>query len=297
MGARKSKTTMTFFKKLTSMELAGGMVAVMALVALAFVFSCQPTAGVKPSPGEPAMSAEPEVKEPAAPTLSNKNCGFCHPEQPKIIEEKGGLHKTEVGCMDCHVEHPPQGVQAVPECSMCHSGSAHYELEDCSSCHVDTHAPLDLKLAGSLTGPCLTCHQAQGDELKAHPSMHAELPCNECHLSHREIPSCMDCHVKHSEEMDYQACVTCHPVHMPTVVTYPQDIPSGYCAACHGEAMELLTNNPTKHRELSCAYCHQEKHMMVPPCSQCHPQAHPAAILDKFPTCGHCHGAAHDLKG
>jgi hypothetical protein len=199
--------------------------------------------------------------------------------------------------MDCHVEHPPLGTEVIPECSMCHSGSPHYELEGCGSCHVDTHAPLELELAGSLTKPCLTCHQAQGDELKAHPSMHTELACNECHLAHREIPNCMDCHEKHSAEMDYQACVTCHPVHMPTVVTYPQDIPSTYCAACHGEAMELLTANTTKHHALSCAYCHKDEHKAVPPCSQCHPQAHPAAILNKFPTCGECHGTAHDLKG
>jgi len=295
MGVRKGRKMTMFSMRLTPMKLTGGFLAGLAVLALAFIFACQPTAGVKPSPAKSATAESAQTEGPA--TLSNKHCSFCHPQQPETIEAEGGLHKTAVGCMDCHMEHPPQGTDAIPPCSMCHSGSPHYELEDCSGCHVNAHAPLNLKLTGSLTKPCLTCHQAQGTELEKHPSMHAELPCNECHLNHREIPSCMDCHVKHSPEMDYQACVTCHPAHMPTVVTYPQDIPSSYCAACHGEAMELLTASPTKHSELSCAYCHKDEHMAIAPCSECHPQAHPEAILNKFPTCGHCHGTAHDLKG
>jgi len=299
MGAFKSKEVKTFSRRLTATKLAGGVVGVGTLVMLAFVFACQQTSAVKPSPASQVQAGATEgtVQESAALTLGNQHCVFCHPQQPAMIQDKGGLHKTEVGCMDCHIEHPPEGVDAVPECSMCHSGSAHYELADCSSCHTDTHAPLELRLAGSLTEPCLTCHAQQGDELNDHPSMHTELPCNECHLSHREIPNCMDCHEKHTEDMDYAACVTCHPVHMPRVITYPQDVPSHYCAACHPEAQEDLQANTTKHHELSCVFCHKNKHKTVPPCYACHPQAHPKAILDKFPTCGECHGIAHDLKG
>ena len=108
---------------------------------------------------------------------------------------------------------------------MCHSGKSHYELEQCSSCHSDTHAPLHLKIEGEVTGPCLTCHHQQGDEVTEHPSAHTDLPCNECHAAHREVPSCMECHEKHTEGMNFKACVSCHPVHMPLAVTYTEEDP------------------------------------------------------------------------
>jgi len=301
MGAIKRKKAMTLFKRLTVRKSVAVFLGVCGVIALICVFACQQTAGVKRSATTTQKAgsnvAKKAAKEGVTAELSNKHCVFCHPQQPQTIEAKGGLHKTEVGCMDCHQEHPPEGTDAVPECSMCHSGAAHYDLEGCSSCHSDAHAPLDLKLEGELTEPCLTCHQQQGDELKEHPSMHTELPCNECHSSHGEIPNCMDCHEKHTEDMDYEACVSCHPVHMPRVVTYGQDTPSRYCGACHGEALDLLEANTTKHHDLLCVFCHKNKHKTVPPCYACHPQAHSKAILDKFPECGHCHSTAHDLKG
>ena len=232
-------------------------------------------------------------------SLSDSDCIKCHEKQPATIAASGEKHKTEVGCLDCHTEHPPDGKNAIPECSVCHSDSPHYTLENCGSCHSDTHAPMDLKIEGEVSAPCLTCHEKQGLEVKEKPSAHTDLACNECHTKHRYIPECMECHEKHTEDMNFEACLSCHPVHMPLVVAYDQETPSHYCAACHGEAYTLLNNNTTKHKDLSCVYCHRDVHKMVPSCISCkipHGEPHPAKMLKKYPVCGQCHGIAHDLK-
>jgi predicted CXXCH cytochrome family protein len=296
MDILKRKRVIALFSSLTAMRLAGVVVSVVGVIALICTLACEQRAGVRPSGEAPA--GKPVATAPSKiPTLTNAECVLCHPQQPQTIEARGGKHKTEVGCLDCHQEHPPQGTNAIPECSMCHSGKPHYDLERCSSCHADAHAPLDLKLEGDLTAACLTCHEQQGEEVKKHPSAHTDLACNECHAAHRQIPSCMDCHEKHTEDMDFQACLSCHPAHMPLVITYPQNTPSHWCGACHKKALTLLANNTTKHHNLSCAFCHRDKHKVIPPCFACHPNIHPQAILDKFPKCGECHGTAHDLKG
>ena len=82
------------------------------------------------------------------PSLSDSDCIKCHKKQPATIDSHGGKHKTEVGCVDCHTEHPPEGKNAIPQCNACHSGKSHYSLENCGACHSDTHAPLDLKIEG-----------------------------------------------------------------------------------------------------------------------------------------------------
>ena len=262
------------------------------MIALGFSSGCEQRAGIRPS-----VEAPEKVEATGAPPpLSDAQCVHCHPQQPQTIDAQGAKHKTEVGCQDCHVEHPPEGTAAVPQCSMCHSDAAHYELESCSGCHSDTHAPLAIKLEGDISGPCLSCHAQQGEEVKAQPSAHTDLACNECHTMHRQIPNCMECHEKHTADMDFEACKTCHPVHMPLVVTYPDDIPSHYCGGCHGEAVALLQANTTKHHDLACAYCHKQKHKSIPPCQACHGEPHPPKMLEKFPKCGDCHDTAHDLK-
>ncbi len=294
---KKKRATRRFgrFNGLTAVKSVGLVLGVVGIVTLICALGCEQRTGVKPSAAKPAKAQEAAAS--GVPALSNAQCVLCHPQQPQTIAVRGEKHRTEVGCLDCHVEHPPEGASAVPECGMCHSDEAHYELENCSSCHSDTHAPLDLKLEGEITGACLTCHQQQGDEVKAHPSAHTDLPCNECHASHKEIPDCTQCHEKHTEDMGFEACVSCHPVHMPLVITYGSQTPNHYCGACHEEATGLLAKNTTKHHDLLCVFCHKDKHKTVPPCFACHPTPHPKAILDKFPSCSQCHGIAHDLKG
>ena len=230
------------------------------------------------------------------PPLTNNICIKCHTQQPATIDDRGEKHKTKVNCIDCHIEHPPRGTKAIPQCCMCHTGAPHYKLEHCNKCHSDTHAPLDLKLEGEITDPCLTCHQQQGNELKKYPSSHTNLACSECHKTHREIPECMECHAKHTEDMNFEACKGCHPVHMPLEVTYIRETPSHYCGSCHKEAENLLNKNNTKHHDLSCAYCHRDKHKMIPPCLACHGHPHPYDMIKYYPECADCHYTAHDLR-
>ncbi len=229
-------------------------------------------------------------------SLSQDDCQKCHDNAPKDIEARGGKHKTAVGCMDCHQGHPPKNQDIIPECSMCHMGKEHFELDDCLRCHSNPHAPLDLQLAGGITDPCLTCHTRQREQLEEHESSHTGLDCTSCHSKHGLIPECIQCHEPHSDKMGQEDCGRCHQAHMPLVVTYSEDIANIHCAACHDDAYELLKNSPTKHGDLNCATCHQAKHKMVPKCQDCHGEPHPESILSKFETCGDCHGIAHDLN-
>jgi len=46
-------------------------------------------------------------------SLSDSDCIKCHEKQPATIAASGKKHKTEVGCLDCHTEHPPDGKPAI----------------------------------------------------------------------------------------------------------------------------------------------------------------------------------------
>lgn len=198
--------------------------------------------------------------------------------------------------MDCHLEHGPLGKEIIPKCDMCHSGAAHYELKDCSICHVDPHAPLGINLSKAANTDCLTCHPQQGQEMKSFPSMHAEQECLLCHPdTHKTILRCGECHEPHTAEMTYADCLSCHPPHKPLEITYEIETPSKTCAACHAKAYDLLVKNTTKHHDLTCAFCHRERHGKIPPCQACHGTPHSPNLHKKFPKCGECHGIAHDL--
>ncbi len=240
----------------------------------------------------PAYAADAKTK---GAVLSNADCAKCHPNQSATIDAKGAKHRTAVGCQDCHREHPPAGTKAIPACSMCHSGKPHYKLPQCTSCHKDPHAPLELKFGESNIPVCLTCHPAQGKEMAAAPSKHAKLDCTRCHPVHRQFLDCLKCHKPHTKDMTYQTCRTCHQPHKPLDITYAMDTLSETCAACHSAAYENLKVNKTKHHKLSCAYCHRDKHKVVPPCEACHGKPHAANIHVKRPACGSCHTTAHTL--
>jgi hypothetical protein len=297
MGLLKRRRGVALFSGLTAIGSVGLVVSVAGVIALICAFGCEQGAGIRPSAAGHEMAKETAPAKVHVEEVTNAQCPVCHPVQPQTIAARGGKHRTEVGCKDCHTEHPPEGTGAIPACSMCHSGTPHFDLANCSSCHADAHAPLDLKLEGSISGPCLTCHQQQGDEVKKYPSAHTELACNECHTAHRLIPNCMDCHEKHTEDMDFQICLSCHPAHMPRVITYAQDTPSHYCGACHKTAFGLLDKSKFKHHDVACVRCHPDEHRAILKCVQCHPAPHAQAMLDKYPACGSCHGVAHDLKG
>ncbi len=231
-----------------------------------------------------------------APVLADSDCIKCHPQQPATIESKGGKHKTEVGCTDCHQEHGPLGKEIIPKCDMCHSGTPHYEIENCGSCHMDPHAPLEINLESATNADCLTCHPQQGQELSTFPSAHTEQDCTFCHPDiHKKFLECGECHDPHTPDMTYKDCLSCHPPHKPLEITYGADTPSETCAACHKQAYDLLMANTTKHHDLACAFCHKERHRNIPPCQACHGEPHSPELHKRFAKCGECHGIAHDL--
>jgi hypothetical protein len=228
--------------------------------------------------------------------LTESDCSKCHTEAPQDIAEKGGAHKTSVTCMDCHAGHPPNVMEIIPQCSQCHSGKSHYELEGCLQCHSNPHAPLELSLAKNLTAPCLTCHEPQKVQLNQFKSFHSTMDCTACHSKHGAVPECMSCHQGHSPAMVQADCKNCHKAHMPLAVTFSKDLESKQCQGCHNQAFDLLMANKTKHRDLSCVTCHQDKHKMIPRCEDCHGVPHAPGIIAKFPECGGCHNIAHDLN-
>lgn len=232
----------------------------------------------------------------AAPRLSNDDCVKCHAKAPADVAANGAAHKTAVKCQDCHNGHPPTVKNIIPLCSQCHKGKPHYGLKGCNACHSNPHTPLIIKMGRNITDPCLTCHTEQIKKLKDNKSKHTALACTFCHDTHGKIPPCVQCHKPHTKEMTQADCKKCHQAHMPTAVTYNDQIPSKDCAACHKAAFDLLAASPTKHKSLSCVACHQAKHKMIPQCQSCHGAPHPAAMLSKFPKCSYCHSIAHDLN-
>lgn len=243
--------------------------------------------------------SEPEVVDdaPQPPAvLSSQDCSKCHLKPVEEIEANGMAHKTEVTCTDCHEGHPPANWDIIPRCSKCHSGTAHFELGVCLTCHTNPHTPLEIELTKDITYPCVTCHDAQIAQLKEHQSFHSSLACTACHNRHGQIPDCSRCHRPHSDAMTEKDCHLCHKAHMPLVVQYGPKTPSESCGACHMEAFELLAASPARHRRLLCVTCHANIHKTVPNCSDCHTAPHPQQILAKFPACGDCHGIAHDLS-
>jgi predicted CXXCH cytochrome family protein len=228
--------------------------------------------------------------------LTAADCIKCHMKEPGEIAAKGASHKTKIDCRDCHTGHRPMVANNIPECSNCHSGTAHYQVQGCKSCH-NPHAPLDIVFKGEIKEVCLTCHAEQGKELVASPSKHAEVACNFCHADkHGNIPACTDCHQPHSDKMTQADCKTCHQAHMPLALTYGDKVPSIQCAACHNQAFTQLQASPTKHHEIACVTCHANKHKTVPQCNDCHGLPHAEGMHKRFPRCGECHNIAHDLN-
>lgn len=230
------------------------------------------------------------------PALAVADCSKCHEKQPAEIEKNGAAHKTQINCQDCHTGHRPAVAKNIPQCSMCHSGQKHYELEGCSTCH-NPHQPLDVTLKGELTAPCLTCHAGVGEELVSKPSKHTKLACNSCHAEkHGNIPACVVCHQPHSAQMTQNDCKICHKPHQPLTLEYGAQTASVLCASCHDLAFNQLSASSAKHRDVSCVTCHQNKHKMIPQCSDCHGLPHPEAMHQMFPKCASCHNTAHDLN-
>lgn len=236
----------------------------------------------------------------ATPTpLVTDDCQKCHDEIVAEVAARGARHSTAIGCLDCHVEHPPKGVEVIPDCSLCHDPAEknHYGVDNCLNCH-NPHHPLEIDFAkiSEVKAICISCHLDEGTQLNEYPSKHSELDCKKCHLEHGKFLACLECHEPHTEAMTYQDCLLCHKPHMPTVVKYPETTPSTFCTGCHAKEAELLAGTPTSHKELSCAFCHKMQHKVIPQCTTCHGIPHASILHDKFPDCLKCHIDAHGLE-
>lgn len=228
--------------------------------------------------------------------LNQDLCVLCHDQAPRDIGEAGGRHQSAVGCLDCHEGHPPRQAEIIPTCSQCHSGEAHFTLEDCFSCHSNPHRPLEIKIGSQVTAPCLTCHEEPGRQLKEISTRHSVLSCSSCHQEkHGAVPECLLCHQAHEPSMTNADCTTCHQAHQPAPVQVRAEMPSVACSACHDEIVQTLSAGKSKHAGLTCGSCHQGDHRTVPACSQCHEQPHWKGLADKFPNCLDCHVDPHDL--
>ena len=231
--------------------------------------------------------------------LTAEDCGKCHEREIREIDSRGGAHKTAVGCLDCHLEHPPRGEQAVPACSMCHKAAEnnHFALEECLGCHP-VHQPMDIDFsrAGRVYPACASCHPHQSRQLEEYPSSHSLLDCKECHRKHGEFLKCGECHEPHIPEMVYEDCLGCHQPHMPLKVAYDGFVPSRFCSGCHAVEFADLERNTTKHRDLLCVYCHKDQHKRIPQCVTCHRLPHAQLFHENFPVCNNCHGGPHTLQ-
>lgn len=227
---------------------------------------------------------------------SDDFCFSCHEKEGKAISENGLAHQTELNCNNCHQGHKPKSFENIPACSLCHSGTPHYDQQQCLNCHRDPHQPLLIKLPQKALAECLTCHSSPGNDFKQSPSYHSQLVCTDCHYEHGFLPQCMSCHKSHGPQMAEESCQACHAPHKPLEMNFATtDIPTGFCAPCHSKAATLLASSSKKHHDLTCVECH-EQHADIPNCRDCHGEPHAVAIHVKFPLCSDCHGIAHDLQ-
>ena len=229
--------------------------------------------------------------------LQTEDCVKCHAVIVHTIAEFGGRHATQVGCLDCHPQHPPAKENTITACTSCHTGLAHFQIGNCRYCHSDPHQPIV-----SLQNPikparkeCLSCHAEVGQQMQTEPSRHAKLFCNHCHSRHKEIPECLECHEPHSSNQASADCLRCHPAHQPLKIIPTGYVPAKFCQACHRKEGRDLAATNTNHGGINCIFCHKGRHPSTPRCQDCHGLPHPQAIHIQFKNCLECHGDAHRL--
>lgn len=229
--------------------------------------------------------------------LQTEDCRKCHRVQLQMLAEGGGQHGTEIGCIDCHQQHPPLGTAVKVDCYQCHAGELHFEIGDCLHCHTNPHKPLE-----SLRDPlkparkeCLSCHAEVGERMAAAPSRHARLFCNRCHSHHKDIPTCLECHAPHQHNQRAVDCLTCHSAHQPLQIVPSGYVPAKFCRPCHISQTLDLAASKSLHGSISCGYCHKGSHPSVPKCQDCHGLPHSRVIHSQHRECLECHGDAHRL--
>ena len=277
-----------------------GFIGRICLALLFGAFSLSFTWYVEPAPAESAEEKEiASAYDITIQPLKTYQCGRCHYRFYNLLRNHGGKHRIE--CQQCHEKfhiYRPGRIEyedILPKCETCHGQVHGSGLSRCAGCH-DAHAPLNITASRTLEQGCQVCHPEVDKEMKTYVTQHTELYCFTCHHTrHGHIPECMECHQPHTRRMTEAECLMCHPPHKALQVGYADDIPQEACSGCHQHAYDMLRENSTKHSALSCAKCHPE-HRAVMQCRECHPAAHSADLLQRFPACGRCHGVAHSLS-
>jgi len=264
----------------------------------------QPTVAPSLSTDNTDTDTQAILAEQSPAVLQATDCVKCHTREPNDIKTHGGKHKTEVTCLDCHLEHLPSGVKRIPQCSMCHDpeDQTHFTLgtrKVCLGCHRNPHTPLDVTVDDTpfVSKGCKTCHPEKGVEFKKFPSKHSKKNCTFCHpRKHKQIKKCLQCHKPHAKFLVFKDCLRCHKPHSPLNIRYADDIPNKYCGACHTDIFKMLSKSKAKHGTFKCAFCHKNKHPTVPNCRDCHGSPHDSSILKPFNSqCLKCHRNPHDL--
>ena len=147
-------------------------------------------------------------------------CYECHQESVKKMITRGGKH-NEVGCVECHVSHPPESTTPYTPCMACHEAHSDQMTEDsCARCHQSHTAAEVTYLYNVPHQYCVSCHQESADALVSSQSRHSSMSCALCHPEqHKNTVTCQHCHGG------------IHPEH----VMKKTDI----CSACHHTAHEL----------------------------------------------------------
>jgi predicted CXXCH cytochrome family protein len=252
-----------------------------------------------------AFAADPaDIYQQEVPEMTTLECAKCHVQVFEDLRDSGGLHKQQ--CRDCHDRFHTftPGVpweERVPSCTGCHELPHGEEMNVCLECHKNAHAPLEsLVAAEKLADMCDRCHAPQVDELAQTVSAHSEQSCYDCHQGERHgvRPECNACHEDaHAPFVDNAGCVSCHPPHMPTAISYDNKVPNAVCGGCHAEQLEIQQASDVKHKALACVICHAEEHGTIPECQLCHGNGpHNPALLKNFSSCGECPGNPHNLK-
>ncbi|MBW1796372.1 MAG: hypothetical protein JRJ38_18465 [Deltaproteobacteria bacterium] len=290
-------------------------VSVIGIIGLITIYGCVTQPGAAPTPAE-QIAAAPAAEKPRGISpyemkiepLTTAECGQCHFSIFETIKKTGAKH--QIDCVRCHREYHVYNPrkqnydEIMPKCESCHlspSGGPfhgeHKNLIPCLACHADPHKPLVIPM-GQVETSCSLCHSKEGNEIKNYPSRHTtEVACADCHAErHGYIPECSACHESHSPEVQLttENCMTCHPVHKPTQISYAEKTESAICAGCHDDVNDMLQKKETKHTFVKCGECHPA-HKEIPPCSRCHGQPHPRTMMTDVTKCGDCHGIAHDL--
>ena len=246
-------------------------------------------------------------------------CTSCHAKD-ELYREASSLcidchrdddpHEGQLGeeCGDCHepaawdnakfdhdeTDFPLLGAHLSADCGLCHPGDRYEETpSDCKDCHAsqDSHR-------GKMGDACGDCHTSEEwlegsfdhDEKTDFPLVgeHAEVGCNDCHLSKGAGPakdleqSCSSCHAA-QDDHDGSFGGKCEDCHSPR----------GWTRSVFNHGRETDFALVGAHESLSCTTCHHGvlgEESLSKKCSDCHSESdlHGGQLGTQ---CDACHGS------